>query len=282
MGPPGDPAAMRIGIPRLGLTHPFLLRGILAFSAFHLAYLNPEKRSRFRLLALRHQSLALRGLGEELQHVTAEKSHAMFLTSLLLVITKFAGFPNCDNHDDHNCCSPIQSLVEVFSVCSGGRAILCMFEDDISRGPLAFMFSKGYSNESGEKVLPLLLGRLFELKATLNSRRENQTVLEAVDVFIDCAARISEGPRSTSPPELSASIAWPMLMPAQFSDLLAKRNHAALAVLSHYCVLIQRAEKVIWCFEGWHKLLLREITAELRGAAWEGTVERVSSLMNTS
>lgn len=86
LSPPEDPVSMQFGLPQIGFAYPFLLRGILAFSAYHLAYLNPSQYSSFRHRASHHQYLALRGLRDALQQVTVDNCHALFLTAVFLVV----------------------------------------------------------------------------------------------------------------------------------------------------------------------------------------------------
>lgn len=129
MGAPENPDILQSHIPKVAFAHPYLLRGILAFSAFHLACINPVQPSRYRLMALRHQNLSLRGLQEVWQQATAEDCHALFLTALLLVVTKFASFRDCTctHYRDYRCGAPIQNLIEASSVCAGVATIKILF-----------------------------------------------------------------------------------------------------------------------------------------------------------
>jgi hypothetical protein len=44
-------------IPRMALTHPFLMRGIIAVSALHLGRMKPEEKPRYLSIAAYHQIL---------------------------------------------------------------------------------------------------------------------------------------------------------------------------------------------------------------------------------
>jgi hypothetical protein len=54
-----DTGVLQNDIPREGLTQPFLLHQILAFSALHLAYLSPECRHKYLIQASQHQGVAI-------------------------------------------------------------------------------------------------------------------------------------------------------------------------------------------------------------------------------
>jgi hypothetical protein len=56
---PGDDLVWRDEVTRLGLLYPFLMRGILAVSALHLARLHPTQKEHYLSLGAFHQNLAL-------------------------------------------------------------------------------------------------------------------------------------------------------------------------------------------------------------------------------
>lgn len=287
LGPAGDPIAMQVSFPQLGFTYPYLLRGILAFSAFHLAHIKPAQRQKYRLLAMSHQNLAARGIREALaDQITASNCGALYLASTFLVVTKFAAFPDCDDYQVHGCVAPLQSLIEVFSVCTGMDIILRMFWDDINRGPLSFMFGED-SDVTGPPatVLPLLQAQLPSLRASIeaddSASAAGATVISAVDAMIACATEILRRPHSHAPAEMLVLFAWPMLIPRSFLELLQSRHHLALAVLAHYCVLIHWAETRLWCFERWLQPLLKEIRLELESTASVSLLEWPLSVIGT-
>ncbi|KAM6524629.1 hypothetical protein FALCPG4_010238 [Fusarium falciforme] len=89
----------QVVIPREGLSHPYLMRMIMALSSFHLAYLNKDKRPHYLALANKQQSLAIRGLRGTLgQAVTRQNCHALWVSSIFLAISKSAFSPNCEHH----------------------------------------------------------------------------------------------------------------------------------------------------------------------------------------
>ena len=193
---------MQFTFPQLGLTHPYLLRGILAFSAFHLSYLHPPERHRYRLLATHHQALTVRGMRQALSaQITPENSGPVYLTSKFLAVTKFAGFPDCKDHAAHGCSAPLASLVEVFSVCSGMDAILRSFGEDIDKGPLRFTFGRDGGEGPDPTVLPLLSRQLPALRSSLEilaaGSASGEIVIAAVDTMASCAAGLSRSGTAT-------------------------------------------------------------------------------------
>lgn len=166
----------------------------------------------------------------------------------------------------------MQSILEVFSICSGANTILTMFSDTIFRGPTGFMFKRGSNQEAADSPLPFLTMQLAYLKTIAQSTCDEPVVVATIDAWLASLSDILGHDHPPSSRELSLLIAWPMVTPGPFLDLIAKRHPPALSVLAHYCVLIRRAESKIWCLEGWGSSLMEEISSELRDSPWESTL----------
>lgn len=100
-------------------SQPFLMHGILALSALHLAslsYNRPEKSREHRAAALRHHDQALALFRPLLSKITAHNCHAIFGFSALLVVLSFAlpGFPF-----EENTKSPVEELLMIITLLKG-------------------------------------------------------------------------------------------------------------------------------------------------------------------
>lgn len=83
----------QVNVPREAISHPYLLRAIMAFSAYHLGHLTPNKRPYYNLLAGKHQGHATRGLREALEDpITPENCHAIYCASVFLAINNSPHF----------------------------------------------------------------------------------------------------------------------------------------------------------------------------------------------
>jgi len=80
----------RINVPRIGFSYEFVMNSMLAISALHLAYLNPEKRQFYISHAmLRHQT-AIQTAVPLLEDVTDENCSALYIFSSLTCIFALA------------------------------------------------------------------------------------------------------------------------------------------------------------------------------------------------
>ncbi|KAH8685017.1 hypothetical protein BGZ61DRAFT_548823, partial [Ilyonectria robusta] len=259
-------------LPREALSHPFLLREIMAFSGFHLAYLHPEKRQTYLLVASKNQDLAIRGLRESLsKDLTPQNCHTLYVTSIFLILSKFAAFTAVDpQHRNHSCSMPTESLLEIFTMLHGMDSVFRSSENDIRDGPLEGLFSQD-SHAQSTRVLSLS-ARLEELKLSIESESQEcetkTTLVSAVDSLVAATVRVANHQTSASPAELRAIFLWPMLVPPKFVGLAERGDPIALLILAHYCVLIHWAAERSWCFESWAPALSHAIANQVSDSHW--------------
>ena len=101
------------------MSNPFLMHGILALSALHLASESrdrPEKSRDHRAAALRHHDQAIALFRPVLSKITSHNCHTIFAFSALLVILSFAlpGFPL-----EETTKSPVEELLTIITLLKG-------------------------------------------------------------------------------------------------------------------------------------------------------------------
>lgn len=113
--------------PVEAVSHPFLMHGILALSALHLAsaaHTSHEKIREHRAAALRHHDQAIALFRPILNKITALNCHTIFAFSGLHVILSFAlpGFPL-----DKSTKSPVEELLMIITLLKGVQGMSCPF-----------------------------------------------------------------------------------------------------------------------------------------------------------
>ncbi|KAL6364744.1 hypothetical protein LRP88_00716 [Fusarium phalaenopsidis] len=252
----------QVVIPREGLSHPYLMRMIMALSSFHLAYLNKDKRPHYLALANKQQSLAIRGLRGTLgQAVTRQNCHALWVSSIFLVISKFAFSPNCEHHQD-NCCSALLNLVDIFSVINGMMAIMRSSLDLIRTGPLQAIFSQRRGFQYARGDLQELLQRVSDLDGVVKSMGLDSdpfvqlALTSALERLISCITDLDKSPASEScSMDIKILFIWPSKVSQAFFDLVKARHPLAVIILSHYCCLIRWSSSGYWFCRGWGRPL---------------------------
>ncbi|KAL2267985.1 hypothetical protein VTJ83DRAFT_2831 [Remersonia thermophila] len=263
--PNSEPIARlwRVEIPKLAFVHVFLLHQILAVAAYHLAYLKPESRATYSLRASHHQNAGIRKMRHALSEITPTNCHALFASSSLLWIGSLAASfvhrpPGGPIVDD---------LVDVMILVKGIGSVLFSSQDVLRSGPLSEMFAAhqgpDHPNPALDRVLLAIADFLVEIAETEPDDRVRSIVHG--DAYCLVSA-IRDALLNAATPEYRVVASWPIQMSDELIPLLRQRNHAALALLSYYCVVFHAAEmQGYWFMQGWSEGVIQDITQTVAG-----------------
>ncbi|KAK1992020.1 fungal Zn binuclear cluster domain-containing protein [Colletotrichum falcatum] len=267
--------ALQYDVPREALSYPFLLHQILAFSAYHLAYLQPECRHAYLMQAAQHQNDAINGMrGTLLGTISSANCHALFATSIFLTLSAFATYPSYEKHNPSF--SPVDSILDIFTLTDGMSVILRASDQDLRKGPLREIFIHGAGDATPTTVeasLQPLFDRLPDLgtrlaEVGLLEHEEKYTIINAIVALSKCIAKVSAVNAMSAPVEFRAVFLWPIMTSADYLDSLRRRQPAALVVLAYYCVIIHLAEPFCWFLDGWTGSLMSVVSELLAGTPW--------------
>jgi hypothetical protein len=228
-------------VPQEAFKYPFLLHSILAFSANHLAYINPTRAAHFRMAASAHQSTALTSLNQAVANIGHLNCHAIFAAASMTIINAFAD-PRAYNLD---------VLVETFQLLRGMDYVLNNVTDMLKHGPFAAILRPV---EDTPKPPPLLSASLVEIQAlshptTAEPSPDDLLAARAAEVLrggLQCALDTS------THPALRATMMWPINVTPEFIEALKSRTHPRVrAILKHYCRLMEYASTDFWFYLGW-------------------------------
>ncbi|KAI3577690.1 hypothetical protein IWW34DRAFT_789403 [Fusarium oxysporum f. sp. albedinis] len=186
--------ALRSDVFREALSYPYFLHELLAFAGFHLASLNPNDRHRYSLRAFHHQKMAAGKMREAIAIMNSTNCHALFLTSIFLIVNAFAEPFDCKITG--NTFSPTKAVVDIFSLVAGIKLIFHSSGLDLGSSPLNVLFIGPGSNKCDPYRLQSLLEQLPELRSRTYEAKgieETQKVLiasiEALQSCIDTVSR---------------------------------------------------------------------------------------------
>jgi hypothetical protein len=287
-------------VPELALEHPFLMQGLLALSALHLAYLRPNEEASWTRLASEHQNrgiAAIQPMISKLTSYSGENVHALFAATIMLTIssmvdTKFASLEQAKAPVGiSKIISPILHIRGITQVCDLSSIM-------IQAGPLASMFFTSVehktlhvSNPSGFTTASFLehWAKTFS-KRPCNSFTQTQfhrlkTVLRKEEMQQDVYGPLNEALSSLemlyAEVNYTASLEkpnwypglvwkWPAMLSQQFAVLLQANHPAALIIFAHFAILsVIFAE---WYLSGWPKRALASISAVL-SEPWSGLLD---------
>ncbi|KAH7211329.1 hypothetical protein BKA60DRAFT_623439 [Fusarium oxysporum] len=263
--------ALRSGVFREALSHPYLLHELLAFAGFHLASLNPNDRHRYSLRAFHHQKMATGKMREAIAIMNSTNCHALFLTSIFLIVNAFAEPFNCNITG--NTFSPTKAVVDIFSLVAGIKLIFHSSGLDLGSSPLNVLFIGAGSNKCDPYRLQSLLEQLPELRSRTYEAKgieetQKQVLIASIEALQNCIDTVSRRKAPGILIEIRALFVWPVMLPKEFLELARDDHPMALVLLAYYSVILYWAEPECWFLNSWPKRLIGDIIQKLAGTPW--------------
>lgn len=252
-------------VPREAVSEPFLMHGVLALSALHLARLSSDaRRSTYMGIAVGHQNKALALFRPVLGSIDASNCNATFALSSIVTVFAF-GFPQSGPMDT---LAAVDDLYQVFLLSRGMQQVLNASIAWISGGVLGPVVKLDDYNAGLPDDAKFAIQRLFELNDSLGaSDPHHETVIyraaiSELEVVLD---RIYGNPKKPN-----IAVLWAIKIPPRYLDLLREHKPMALAILAHYSVVLHHLRKH-WWFEGWSVRVLGAIWSNM-SAEWRSSI----------
>ncbi|KAL6859809.1 hypothetical protein ACO1O0_003833 [Amphichorda felina] len=287
----------QLELPRLAVTHEFLMHQLLAISAAHMARLSPQEASPasayYSMRATQHQNQAIQQLQSTLPAITDASCPAVFLAASLLAIGEFAAMsspsPSPSPSSPQELPPPqsssrpgIDDLLRVFLLVRGMSDILVNHSATIARSCIGSLLQLG-QYDSRSALLDGLADQLGRIAAAATTGmddddNDNDAGL-AVTAAAAAAAALRDGAESlvrcirmavetSDQPELRVTMSWPADLTDGFTGLLRGRDGDALKVLDCYCCMLETLGGRHWYLEGWGQSVREDIR---KAWAWQGS-----------
>lgn len=152
-------------VPSLASNHPFLLKGILACTALHMAHLDHTQCQRYTIRAFLHQEPAIPLFRYAINNPTEENCDAIMVFAYILVVYSFAiDIENSNKSfliiDDFNTDSSLHQeviLPQWLYFIRAGCSMLCDVWDRIESGPVSLLAAAWETKDNvGDGELPYL------------------------------------------------------------------------------------------------------------------------------
>lgn len=258
-----DPAMKilwKINVPQVGFQYDFVMRGILALSALHMAHFKPDRREFYIAHAMQQHQVGLRVATSILQNVTSENCTGVWVFSALTLFFTLASPRGASDFllVGQNGISDWLFLVK------GTGFIIDSSEKQLAEGPLGPMFLAGKRRgalrdrilaEGPQKDDPLteLQQRITESdadKVTIPAYMSAIGVLRMSFVFM-----FSQGPPGY---ETADVFHWVFRVADEYLQLLKLQTQESMAILAYFCVVLRRLDSQ-WWMEGWSTHLIAKI-----------------------
>jgi hypothetical protein len=258
-----DPAMKtlwQINVPNLAFQYDFVMRGILALSALHMARFKPEKRDFYINHAMQQHQAGLRMATAVLSHVNEENCTAVYLFS---AFTLFFTLASPRRAGDLLLVGE-NGIADWLFLVKGTSFIIEASEDHLIIGPLGLMFLAGRrrstireefmaNNPQTDNPLTKLQERIQE---NCSDPEHVDTYTHAIDTLrMSFVFIYNQGPRGY---ETGDIFFWVFKVADEYLQLLKMQTQESLVILAYFCVVLRRLDSQ-WWMEGWSTHLISKI-----------------------
>ncbi|OJJ07717.1 hypothetical protein ASPVEDRAFT_142123 [Aspergillus versicolor CBS 583.65] len=225
-------------IPKIAYSYEFLMHGILAFSALHLAHLKPERHSYYLASSGFHMTLGLRSFRRILLSPTNDNCCALFAFCSFIMVYISAS-PTEPAEPDLG--DGLDSIIELLGLCRG-TLVLAPYLERIQTTPLKPLFlSEFYADVSSPTGSGYQFDGLEEHLAHLHQLiQSNISDSISAESYLRALDRLKASFETIRcfelPLEIGLLYIWPLSIDEPFFNELKQRHPVALVFLATYSV----------------------------------------------
>ncbi|KAK1992205.1 hypothetical protein LX36DRAFT_588905, partial [Colletotrichum falcatum] len=222
----------------------FLLHGILAVSAIHVAHCYPEKRVEYSTISARHQSIALSKFSPVLTDMGEKQADAYVLHAICIFLL--------NTYSISNPSGPItpKDVAQSFILLQGIQSIIALpfVHRYISNGPLARWLYQGGVEPAITGDYAAKIDALLNLTRNMAPSDDTATCQSALESLKITFAGVS------TPQHRSGLVwRWAVSLPQPFLELISQNHPMALVILMYYAALVHALERNMWYIVDWGK-----------------------------
>ncbi|KAL4879316.1 hypothetical protein BJY04DRAFT_229107 [Aspergillus karnatakaensis] len=224
----------QVAIPKIAYSNEFLMHGILALSALHLAHLKPERYSTYLAGSGFHMSLGLRSFRRILVSPTSDNCCALFAFCSIVMVYIHAS-PAEPPDSLFNSSNGLNSILELLTLCRG-TLVLHPYISVIQSSALKPLFMREFEMhiEHPDTDHPSShLRHLIDAEIPID---QQGTFTQALEMLVHSFKTISTAER---PLECGMLYMWPLSVEDSFFGALRQHHPVALVFLAYYCVQLQ-------------------------------------------
>ncbi|KAE8395451.1 hypothetical protein BDV23DRAFT_95124 [Aspergillus alliaceus] len=243
-------------LPREGLEYPFVLHGLLALSALHMARTGDQiPRSHYFSIALEHQNRALALFRPVVLSINRENSHTVFAFAGVLFQLAFAMSPCSPFADTYD---SIRDLIQAFTLCRGLREIIGASWGWVKEGKFADMLVN--VDDTKHWPLPEAVQAAISHLESLNQYRRSEIADHDADCYGSAISHLKDMMEiyQDKPRRVELALRWPFGLEPKYLDLLKDHDPMALVILAHYCLVLHHFRHH-WWMEGWSSHVARGV-----------------------
>lgn len=253
----------RVNLPRLGLTHHYLLRLTLALAARHLQHLDMDgaQSARYVSLAEKHFTLALPEVSTRMRDLNADNCQALYISSILICIYIWARGPAPGEYmvfSEHG--TPLW-----LPLLRGVRSIMeTMSTDVVFSGPLAAMRGEDVPQHTNTSTVATLNIPTLNWQKPLLDLRDVIAAdgIEGADLYLLALDTLAKTFEATYGNDENSSFEgeavnqiifrWLYIQDKDFIDCVQEKRPYALIIVAYFALLMKVLDhQNCWFLKGW-------------------------------
>jgi len=240
---------LRVNVPRLAFSNPYLMHTILAVSALHMSRFKTGSQSAvYTSYANNHFNIAIGAAAKILSNITDENCHALYMFGSLSSIFMLAKGPRQGDYLVFGG----EEMTEWMTVWRGLKISTISHWDVLQKGTLAPLFQISSRQISSHPVAEN--NHLRDLREMIVSYvPPTDPDLEIQLAALDELALSFVGPAGGAlkeQPTLAVVFKWLYQLSDEYEDSLRRRKPISLVIYAHFCVLLNELS-AFWWIKGW-------------------------------
>jgi hypothetical protein len=265
-------------IPQIAFNHHFLLHGILAFSALHLARSQPERKTLLYTEASVHHNIGLRMFRTAMSNITPQNCDACFAFSSIIAAYAWASSNQTgDLFFSDTSVSENKSNVEWASLLRGVHTLLKVAGEWMASSSMNLMLqprhidpelARAADPEGSAKLIAL--SELWDSSSGKFNADDVEVLNETLNLLHEACGLVASSDFDHQIDMILVVYGWPIQVPEAFFAMVKEQKPEALVVLAHYSLLLNKVDK-FWYMQGMSRRLLQTIHSKL-GKDWESWI----------
>lgn len=265
-------AIWQVNVPQMAISNKFLMHGILAVSALHLASLQPVRSAELVLRATMLEQMALSTYRQNISVQDSSNIHAAlvftaFIVPYVLALSVYdnsaAKLPTLNDSNPH-----------WFFLVRGTLKLVHHTWPAFKSSPLGpLVVSREEHVDSGANFGEDHLAKLYDMLDDISSDSDEQQVVVVCKDALENLRRVFGIPYML-PQTLdlrSTVYIWPGTVSQEYINLIHERRSEALVILAHYCVILKKNHDC-WFLKDVGKKMLASIEEAL-SPEWQSWIK---------
>ncbi|KAI9149013.1 Orsellinic acid/F9775 biosynthesis cluster protein D [Paramyrothecium foliicola] len=254
-------------VPGIATENRFLIHGMLACTALHMAHLDPSLSDTYTMRAYCHQEVAIPLYRYAIEHPSKQNCNALVSFAYMLVVYTFATDTDSSNRplflvDDSGSELGGEQLIipHWLHFIRAGCSMLCHVWDHVETGPVRAL-AYGWEVEPGpssERSLYLNYFLSIIPQDSSWSAEDITTYSRAASMLAESLAHLEEAGHKRDFTTWQVLGVWPARVEDDYVTLLSRRHPGALILLAYYCIMLMKING-LWYFTGRPAKLLSSI-----------------------